>query len=459
MSPEEKRLRERIKELEEALEKEISEKERIASEKERIISEKERLEKEFEEFKAKHSKTIAELRKALRIRANKKQARLPSGARPNHKGYGRRVPERIDYLKVLNPKRCLDCGESLSKKTTEIRPRHVTDIRLVSKTKTTRYDIHRKYCRNCKKIVEPEVPNVLPHARFGLNLMLLVLYLRLGLRIPGNKVCEYFLTMYQLSLSEGEIVHILKQLVMAFGEHYAFLEKMVKQARVKYTDSTGWPVNGKNYFAWVFIGAGIVLYKIRKRNNHKVALQLFGKQAEKTTLVVDRHAAFRTLAEKAGFLLQLCWSHILRDSKQLAEDFGAEGRYVHQRLKGIYACATGLNHKGTEETVEQLQGEILQLTFRHYRHLNVWKFVQNLASRDIENLFRFVCDPNIDPNNNISERELRAMVVIRKISNGSRSPRGANATATLLSVIQTLRYQKKNVLLGLQEALKNPSGY
>ena len=36
---------------------------------------------------------------------------------------------------------------------------------------------------------------------------------------------------------------------------------------------------------------------------------------------------------------------------------------------------------------------------------------------------------------------------------------GANATAILLSIIQTLRLKKENVLLGLQKILSNPSGY
>ena len=76
--------------------------------------------------------------------------------------------------------------------------------------------------------------------------------------------------------------------------------------------------------------------------------------------------------------------------------------------------------------------------------------------RDVDNLFRFVTDPDVDPTNNISERELRALVIIRKISFGSGSQRGANTTAMLLSIIQTLRFNKKNVLLGLQEILNNP---
>ena len=418
-----------------------------------------KVEKEFEEFKAKHKVTVDNLKKAMNIKPNSNKKPKPLGAPKGHKGYWRHIPERIDYVKALIPKKCPHCATRLTGDTQEVRSRHVTRIKLTSKAQTTRYDIHRKYCPKCKKLVELEVPNVLPYARFCLNIMLLVMYLKLGLRLPGGKIIDYLWTFHNIKMCESEIVVILRQLAREFGDYYVHLEKIVKLARVKHTDTTSWRVDGKNYFAWVFIACGVVLYKIRKRNNSKVALTVFGKKQEGMTLVIDRYSALRALAEKAGFLLQFCWPHILDDSKKLAKNFGAEGKYVHRKLKEIYALAKGLEHKGTLEHVEQLKGEILQLTLRHYKHLTVWKFVKNLYYRDVENLFRFVTDPEVDPTNNISERQLRELVIIRKISNGSRSPRGANATAMLLSVIQTLRLNKENILEGLQDILNNPSGY
>ena len=417
-----------------------------------------KVEEEYREFKAKHTQTVTELRKALKIKANKTETSKPAGAKEGHKAYTRHIPSRIDYIKEHKLCRCPECCTQLGK-TQEVRKRFVTDIKLVARVKNTQHNIHRKYCPTCKKIVEPDVPNVLPHARFGLNLMLLVMYLRLGLRLPGNKVCEFLLTIYNLTMSEGEVVHILKQLVIAFGPHYAQLENMVKIARVKHTDSTSWRVNGKNYFAWVFIAAGVVLYKIRKRNNSRVPLSVFGTKQKGMTLVIDRHSALRALAEKAHFLLQLCWAHILADSKDLAKYFGAEGRYVHQKLKDIFALAASFEGKGKPEHVDALKAEILALTLRHYKHTTIRRFVENLWKRDIESLFRFVTDPEVNPTNNLSERELRHLVIIRKISNGSRSTRGANATAMLLSVIQTLRMNKKNPLLEMQEIIKSASGY
>lgn len=417
-----------------------------------------KVETEFEKLKSIHIQTVSNLKNALKIKANSNNEPKPLGAPKGHKGYARHIPERIDCIKELILKRCPHCNTKLPGDTQEIRSRHVTDIRLTSKVKNTKYNIHRKYCPKCKKVVEPEAPNVLPHARFGLNLMLLVMYLRLGLRLPCNKICDYFMDIFNLKISEGEIIGILRQLAVAFGDYYIYLEKIVKLARVKYSDTTSWRINGKNYVAWVFIACGIVLYKIRKSNCHKVGLAFLKKQAG-NVLVVDRHCTFRLLAKKAGFLLQLCWSHILQDTKQLDENFGAEGRYVHKKLKVVYALAKGLNHRGNQEMVEQLKAEVFQLTLRHYAHSTIRRFVNNLYYRDVENLFRFVTDVEIDPTNNISERELRALVIIRKISNGSRSTRGANATAMLLSIIQTLRLKKENVLQGLQVILKNASGY
>ena len=203
----------KIKELEEALEKEKRAHERTKKE-------FEELEQEYKEFKANHIQTVSELRKALKIKANKIETPKPAGAKEGHKAYTRHIPARIDSIKEHKLSRCPECNTKLGV-TQEIRSRYVTDIKLVSRVRNTRHDIHRKYCPKCKKIVEPVVPNVLPHARFGLNLMLLVMYLRLGLRLPGNKVCEFLFTMYNLTISEGEIVHILKQLLITFFPYYS----------------------------------------------------------------------------------------------------------------------------------------------------------------------------------------------------------------------------------------------
>jgi len=83
--------------------------------------------------------------------------------------------------------------------------------------------------------------------------------------------------------------------------------------------------------------------------------------------------------------------------------------------------------------------------------------MKNLAERDIEGLFIFVTDPSVDPTNNLSERQLRKLVMFRNTTNGSRSIKGAETTAILFSVVETLRSQNQNILAGLHQTLQPTS--
>src|SRR3989344_146742 len=297
-------LREKIRKLEE--------------EKDKIEEKLKKTQKEFEEFKLKHAGIVEELKKAMRLKPNLAVRKSGLGAQIGHKAHTRKIPERIDSIKELRERHCHACGEQLPDEDQEVRSRYVTDIHFVAKARTTRYNIHRKYCKKCGKIVEPEAPNVLPHAMLGLNLMLFIMYLRIGMRLPINKIQEFLQTIFNIHLSQGELILISHQLSRAFGPYYKNLERLLKIAKVKYTDTTSWRTEAKNYTAWVFVAAGVVLYKITRKGNAEVPTKLFGKKQQGNILVVDRHSVNRCLAEKLGFTLQMCWSHILQDSKDLA---------------------------------------------------------------------------------------------------------------------------------------------
>ncbi|MEK6816191.1 MAG: IS66 family transposase [Nanoarchaeota archaeon] len=439
------------------IERLMKENQKLKEENRRLKDEKKKIEKEFEEYKLNHAGTVDELKKAMHLKPNLAVKKNGLGAQKGHKAYTRHIPERIDYIKELKEDNCHLCGEQLPEKDSEIRSRYVTEVHFIAKIETTQYNIHRKYCKKCKKIVEPEVPDVLPNARFGLNFMLFIMYLRIGMRLPINKIQEFLQTMFNLHISQGEIVLIGHQLADAFGPYYKNLEQLLKRAKVKYSDATSWRTEAKNYTAWVFITVGAVLYKITRRGKSEIPLKLFGKKQQGNTLVVDRHSVNRCMAKKAGFTLQFCWSHILDDSKGLAKNFGREGKYVHRKLKQIFEDAKSLDHQGTEAQVNKLEERILALNQKKYAHSTVRKWVKNLAVRDFNGLFIFVINPDVDPTNNISERKLRKLVMHRKTSNGSRSVAGAETIAILYSVIETLKHQNKAVFPGLKSILASES--
>ena len=53
-------------------------------------------------------------------------------------------------------------------------------------------------------------------------------------------------------------------------------------------------------------------------------------------------------------------------------------------------------------------------------------------------MLRFLDDPAIEPTNNRAERALRPAVIARKVSQCSKTPRGADTFAAFTSVLRTL---------------------
>lgn len=413
------------------------------------IEELERELKETKESLAKALKRIEELEGKLK--ENSKPSFIKeetiyhhkSGQKEDHKGYSRHIPERIDEIKELNITKCPYCKGKLSK-TQEIRERIITEIEV--KTINTKYIIHRKYCRKCKRIVEPTIKEALPNARFGLKLMLLILILKLDSRIPSNKITSIIGSIFQVRLSDGEIYSILKQLSKAFGPYYKEIVIKIRKTLVKHIDETSWRINGKNHWLWLFINKEAALYIVRKHRSSKVPIKILGNQEGKI-IVNDRFEAYNKLAEKTSCLQQICWAHLLRNSKDLA-GYYEEAKYIHKRLKQIY-------RKAKEVSKEKLLHWIDLIAIRRYSHSQVRKFVKSVCIKHKEDLFRFVDNPNVEPTNNLAERGLRHAVIIRKISNGSRSEKGAEITGRLLSVMQTMKLQNTDIMSGMSNLLHN----
>jgi transposase len=390
--------------------------------------------------------TLKQKSKPSFIKEDVKKESKQSGQKEGHVGYSRHIPERIDEIKEHKLEKCPICGEPVSE-TQEIRERIIEDIEQ-PKTKNTKHLIHRCYCKKCNKIVEPEINDALPNARFGLRLMLLVLILKLDSRIPSNKIISVLSSVFGIKISDGEIYGILKQLSEVFGDYYNEIVIKIKKALVKYLDETSWRVNGKNYWLWIFINKEIALYAVNQKRSSKVPIGILGNQKRKT-VVDDRFSAYTELAKVSRCDQQICWAHLLRNSKDLAEHY-SEAKYIYKRMKYIY------NRAKNGEKKEKLLHWIDLIASKVYMSTEVFKFIKSICRTHRENLFRFVGNPEIESTNNRAERGLRHAVVIRKISNGSRSEKGAETTARLLSVLQTMKLQEVNPFTGMMDLLQKP---
>ena len=381
------------------------------------------------------------------VKLDIKKRRKKTGQRNDHKGYSRKIPERIDVVKSLVLSKhdcCPECGKRELSNVQEIRFRYVTNIPEPQEPITTEYEIHRCYCRNCKKLVELPILDALPNARFGLRVMLLVVFMKVGLALPSQKIIKMLEAQYNLTISDGEVYKMLEQAAQAFGPDYKKLEQKIRDASVKHIDETGWRIDGKNHWLWIFINKEIALYVVRKQRSSSVPIKLLGKQKDKV-VVNDRYNAYNVLVRKTKCKLQICWTHLLRNAKDLAEHYD-EAKYIRRQLKHIFKLANKCKHQAIEKQVDNLLHKIDLIAEKRYNHSEVRKFVKSVCNLHRENLFRFVTNPEIEATNNRAERGIRKAVIIRKISNGNRSKKGADIFGVLLSIVETLNLQGKNPL-------------
>ena len=76
--------------------------------------------------------------------------------------------------------------------------------------------------------------------------------------------------------------------------------------------------------------------------------------------------------------------------------------------------------------------------------------------KHLKELFVFVAEPEVPPDNNAAERSLRPLVISRKISGGTRSQQGTETKMALASLFGTWRAQGLNPLLACRELLVSP---
>ena len=84
------------------------------------------------------------------------------------------------------------------------------------------------------------------------------------------------------------------------------------------------------------------------------------------------------------------------------------------------------------------------------------KRIQTRIKNQSTNLITAIIHEGVPLTNNHAELMIRPMVVIRKISGGSRSDKGTKTIATNMSVVQSIFLQKKNIVLTLWEYIFAP---
>ncbi len=447
LKEENRKLKENLNRLNKELVQQLARTRKLEEEIEQLKDENQRLRLEL--FGIKPSKKKDEMKISDE---SPRQYPKKRGPPIGHKGASRKKPDRVDKTVIIKLTACPYCNGELSE-IKQVRERYMEDIVPVT-LYVTRYIIKQGYCKKCGKIVYPEVPEVIDNCHFGLHFLLYITYLRYVINLPDNKIATLLNDIYDAKVSNGTIVDYLKRAAQIFGNDYERIKRQMGELNCHY-DDTGQRVDGENRWLWVFISNEVVLYHTSKSRSKKVVVEILGKDYDKVT-VQDFYPSY----DEAPGLKQKCWSHLIRDARDLAEKKKPppDAKEFHEGLQQIFKDAKETEKRLSSEGDRSREFEVFVDRIESFAKRK-WtsQDMKRLAKRALKyshELFTFILIPGIDPTNNRAERALRPCVVQKKISGCHRTIEGAKNRDILMSVIGTMKLQGKNFLdLGKEHAM------
>jgi len=380
------------------------------------------------------------------------------GGQPGHEGHQRAlVPlEKVTRSRDHFPRRCKCCrgrlepiphGDPIRHQTIEV-PKIEPDV--------TENRLHAVLC-TCGAVTRAQLPPSVPHAMCGPNLMavitLLVGVYHLSRRDAVSCIGDVLgvpISLGALSKVEGRVAAMLEP---AHGEAAV----LVKRARAKYADATGWFRKAAGRTLWVVASKLATVFHIVADGTRDEFQKLVGTLG---VLVTDRGSQFGFWAME---MRQICWAHLIRRYVKFSEHSDPAAASLGKDLVFLTQVLLSAWHNVRDGTSSRPQFQHFVARFRPIFEAHLARGVE-LRLDDISGscahmlkhadaLWTFAHAPGVEPTNNHAERELRGFVLWRRRSFGSQSARGDQFAERVMTVVHTLRKQDRHVLSFLRDTI------
>jgi transposase len=352
------------------------------------------------------------------------------------KGGGRPLVENPDETVTARPVCCAQCQAAFA----------AADHKLVDRFDkielpkvmpvVTRVERYAGHCQACGSTTLAPLPEGLEQGSpFSINIVTLALYLRFTHAISYRRLTRLMLELFGLSISEGALDAAFRRAMPRFDAEVSAILARLRRARVVCSDETSVRVGGRTYWNWVFQNNEVVIHVIRNSRAAGVVSEVMDGHRP-ALWVSDLYSAQQ--GHSVGW--QICLAHQLRDC-QFAIDAG--DTIFAPRMKMLLLRAFVLarrRHHLAESTRRQYRQRldrdldaIMVLAPTTKDGCRLRKRYGKLRAH----LFTFLDHPEVAPDNNSSERELRPTATYRKVTGGFRSKWGPDLFAAFRSVVGT----------------------
>jgi transposase len=382
------------------------------------------------------------------------------GGQPGHPGHSRpRLPAHEIVPHV--PTCCAHCQRPLPAASSAQDPapkwHQVAELPAVLAV-ITEHQAHARTCGHCGHVTWGQIPAAVLAHGFGPKLTAAIAFL--SGRCHGSKrtIAETVETLLGVPIALGSVSNAEAEVATALAQPYAQAEAAVRQAAVKNADETGWARAGQLCWLWLAVTRSVAVFKICAGRGHAALTALLG-EAVRGTVGSDRWTAYGMID-----LLhrQVCWAHLKRDFQKWV-DWGGESRVIGQAgLEAIRQLfgrwrdfrAGALDRPGLQAALEPVGRDLRAALAAGLSCPNkkAARFCRNVLVV-YPALWTFARVEGVEPTNNVAERTLRPAVLWRKLSFGNHSAGGCRFVERILTTVQTLRLQQRQVLAYLRDAV------
>ncbi|MEA3514484.1 MAG: transposase [Nanoarchaeota archaeon] len=306
---------------------------------------------------------------------------------------------------------------------------------------TTRHIIYQYLDPTTGKIIEPEVD--LPKGIYGKNLQAIIIMLK-NMCNSKIEIAKFIRDLGAPTFCHTTIQNISTMFILGLTPLRNNILKELKQEEFLHSDETGFRLDGINRYVWGLFSKTKAIFKAGVTRGAYNFKKLIGNI--QIIVVVDGYKGYWYLD-----VIQRCWAHLLRDFKSYAEN-NEEIKVQYKRIKILYEDLKKLNigppaSKKDIEKVKWIFNDIIVCL----KPINCANKLITLLKNGGNDWFTALNYENMPLDNNLAERELRRVVLLRKTIGCIRTWKGKRWIEIVMSVLQTWKLQGLNIFQNLKK--------
>jgi len=458
---EREQARQRIEQLEREKAGLAQDNQRLEQERQRLQEEIRKLRKELETAQRAARRQAAPFSRG-KPKTHPKAPGRKSGAAhgPHHQ---RPIPDHVDEeINVSAPEQCPACGGPLTVERVESQYQE----EIVRRTWVRRFHVPVCRCAHCDQRVQGRHPLQTSDAlgaaavQVGPEAVTLGVLMNKSLGLPHADAATILRQGFGLSMSRGGICRAIQRVARKAEATWHALRDAARRSALAHMDETGWKVEAQLHWLWAVVTDEITFCEILPGRGFAEAASILGAEYA-GWLIHDGWVVYYKFLKAAH---QSCVAHLIRRSRDLAETATPSAARFPLAVKQLFEegltlrdryLAQKISLRGLWPATGRLEAQLDRLLARTYREPANRRLAKHLR-HERPYLFTFLyCPGLVDATNNLAERVMRMLVVIRKNWGGNRTGKGARAQAVLTSVLCTARQQDKDVFELLTDLLRS----